>query len=77
MKESRYAADYILCECTLQTDEQTLDAVESVQTVRAVWTGNEWELHFVCKMRIETVDTPGEKTAGVDLGICNTAALSR
>jgi putative transposase len=76
MKESRYAADYILCEYTLQAAEQTLDAVESVQTVRAVWTGQQWELHFVCKMRIETADAPGEKTAGIDLGICNTAAVS-
>ena len=76
MKPSRYAADYILCEYSLQADHQTLDAVESVQTVRAVWTGKEWELHFVCKMRIEVAETPGEKTAGVDLGICNTAAVS-
>jgi hypothetical protein len=44
--------------------------------VRAVWTGERWELHFVCKMRVETPETPGEKTAGVDLGICNTAAVS-
>ncbi len=76
IKESRYAADYILCEYTLQTDDQTLDAIETIQTVRAVWTGEEWELHSVCKMRIETPETPGEKTAGVDLGICNTAAIS-
>jgi len=77
MKESRYAADYILCEYTLQTDDdQTLADVENVQTVRAVWTGDHWELHFVCKMRVETRETPGEKTAGVDLGICNTAAVS-
>ena len=76
MKSSRYAADYILCEYTLQTDDRTLSDVESVQTVRAVWTGHQWELHFVCRMRIETPDTPGEKTAGVDLGICNTAAVS-
>ena len=34
------------------------------------------ELHFVCKMRVETPETPGEKTTGVDLGICNTAAVS-
>ncbi len=36
MKESRYAADYILCEFTVQADEQTLADIESVQTVRAV-----------------------------------------
>ena len=77
MKASRYAADYILCEYRLQTDdEKTLADIENVQTVRAVWTGEQWELHFVCKMRIETPDKPGENTAGVDLGICNTAAVS-
>ncbi len=27
-------------------------------------------------MRVETPEPPGEKTAGVDLGICNTAAVS-
>ena len=76
MKESRYAADYILCEYTSQADEQTLDDVESIQTVRAVWTGNQWELHFVCEMLIDQPVSPGEKTAGIDLGICNTAAVS-
>ncbi len=76
MKESRYAADYILCEYTIQADDQTLSDVETVQTVRSVWTGNQWELHFVCEMQIETSESPGEKTAGVDLGICNTAAVS-
>jgi putative transposase len=76
MKESRYAADYILCEYAIQADDQTLADVESVQTVRAIWTGDQWELHFVCEMQIETAESPGEKTAGVDLGICNTAAVS-
>ena len=76
LKESRYAPDYILCEFTVQAGHQTLDAVESIQTVRAVWTGEQWELHFVCEMQIDTPETPGEKTAGVDLGICNTAAVS-
>jgi putative transposase len=76
MKASRYAADYILCEYTLHADEQTLSGVENVQTVRAVWTSDEWELHFVCKMRVEDPEPPGEQTAGVDLGICNTAAVS-
>jgi putative transposase len=76
MKESRYAADYILCEYTIQADEQTLEDVESVQTVRAVWTGEQWELHFVCEMQIAQPEAPGEKTAGIDLGICNTAAVS-
>lgn len=76
MKSSRYAADYILCEYTIQADEKTLADIENVQTVRAVWTGQQWELHFVCEMQIDQPETPGEKTAGVDLGICNTAAVS-
>ena len=75
MKPSRYAADYILCEYTPQGD-RTLADVESVQTVRAVWTGEQWELHFVCRVRIDVVDAPGERTAGVDLRISNTAAVS-
>jgi putative transposase len=76
MKESRYAADYILCEYTIQADEQTLEDVETVQTVRSVWTGKQWELHFVCEMQIDQPESPGKKTAGIDLGICNTAAVS-
>jgi len=75
MKPSRYAADYILCEYDEQADD-TLEDVQSVQTVRAVWTGDHWELHFVCNRSVEAVAPPGEKTAGVDLGICNTAAVS-
>ena len=50
--------------------------VENVQQVRAVWTGDEWELHFVCKIEIEVAEAPGEKTVGVDLGINNFAALA-
>jgi transposase len=76
MKESRYAADYILCEYTSQADEHTLDDVENLQTVRAVWTGDQWELHFVCEMQIDQPVSLSEKTAGIDLGICNTAAVS-
>jgi transposase, IS605 OrfB family, central region len=50
--------------------------LEDIQTVRSVWTGDQWELHFVCEMQIDQPESPGEKTAGVDLGICNTAAVS-
>jgi len=44
--------------------------------VKAVWTGDEWELHFVCKVEIEVSESPGEKTVGIDLGINNFAALA-
>jgi len=50
--------------------------VENVQQVKIVWTGDEWELHFVCKVEIDVDEAPGEKTVGVDLGINNFAALA-
>ena len=68
-------ADFILCEFDTGPDAHLTD-VEDVQQVRAVWTGQQWELHFVCKVDIDATDQSGEKTAGIDLGICNTAAVS-
>ena len=70
-----YWSDFILCKYETRPDVD-LSTVESVQQVRAVWTGNEWELHIVCKVQIEVSEPPGEKTAGVDLGINNFAALA-
>jgi len=67
--------DFTLCEYEIGQDNDLTD-VENVQQVRAVWNGEQWELHFVCKIAIDTGDQSGEKTAGVDLGICNTAAVS-
>jgi putative transposase len=68
-------ADFILCEYDTGPDAD-LTTVEEVQQVRAVWTGQQWELHFVCKVAIDAPDETGAKTAGIDLGICNTAAVS-
>ncbi len=68
-------SDFVLCEYDTGPDAD-LTAVEDVQQVRIVWTGDHWELHFVCKVAIDAADSSGEKTAGVDLGICNTAAVS-
>ncbi|ADD07511.1 IS1341-type transposase ISNma11 (plasmid) [Natrialba magadii ATCC 43099] len=70
-----YWSDFTLCEYQTCPDVD-LSSVESVQQVRAVWTGDEWELHFVCKVEVDVADTPGEKTVGVDLGINNFAALA-
>ena len=70
-----YWSDFILCEYQTRPDVD-FSTVESVQQVRAVWTGDEWELHFVCKVEIEVAESPGEKTVGVDLGINNFAALA-
>jgi putative transposase len=33
-------------------------------------------LHLVCKDEIETPNAPGNETAGIDLGICNFAAVA-
>ena len=74
-KTSRYARDYILCEYEIRPDVD-LAEVESVQQVRAVWTGETWELHVVYRTRLDAPEQPGENTAGVDLGIANIAAVS-
>ena len=70
-----YWSDFALCE--YQTPPGVdLSEVKSVQQVRAVWTGSEWELHFVCKVELEVSEAPGTKTVGVDLGLNNFAALA-
>lgn len=50
--------------------------MESVQQVRAVWNGDDWELHIVYKTRIKRSEPPGKKTVGINLGISNVAAVS-
>ncbi|WP_123533147.1 RNA-guided endonuclease InsQ/TnpB family protein [Halosimplex salinum] len=69
LKESRY--DFILAEYKTRPDVE----VENIQQVRAVWNGDEWELHFVCKKEIPVEDAPGNNTAGIDLGISNYLAI--
>jgi len=68
-------SDFILCEYDTGPGID-LGTVEDVKQVRIVWNGEQWELHFVCKVAIDAEDRFGGKTAGVDLGICNTAAVS-
>ena len=70
-----YWSDFILCEYQTRPDVD-LSTVENIQQIRAVWTGEEWELHFVCKVEVEVAEAPGEKTVGVDLGINNFAVLA-
>lgn len=74
-KERPQAKDYILCEYETRPDVN-LAEVESVQEIRAVWTGEEWELHIVYRTPLASPEQPGENTAGIDLGITNVAALS-
>ena len=64
-------SDFILVEYEPRPDV----TVENVQQVRAVWNGDRWELHLVCEKRIPVEDAPGDKTAGIDLGISNYLAI--
>ena len=50
--------------------------VGNIQQVRAVWNGDRWELHIVCKVQIPVEDAPGDDTAGIDLGIKNYRAIA-
>ena len=69
LKDGR--SDFILAEYETRPDVE----VENIQQVRAVWNGNRWELHLVCKKEIPVEDAPGNNTAGIDLGISNYLAI--
>jgi putative transposase len=73
-KEHPKAWEYMLVEYEPRPDV----TVENIQQVRAVYDNakSRWELHIVCKDEIETPDAPGDETAGIDLGICNFAAVA-
>ncbi len=73
-KEHPKAWEYILVEYETQPGV----TVENLQQVRAVYDRQKgrWELHLVCTEEVETPDSPGEETAGVDLGICNFVAVA-
>ena len=71
LKEHR--SDFILCEYETRPD---VDLTEwDVQQVRAVYKRDEWRLQFAYRTTIDP-DPPGDETAGIDLGICNFAAVS-
>ena len=69
LKDDR--SDFILVEYQTRPDVE----VENIQQVRAVWNGDCWELHLVCNVEIPVEDAPGDKTAGIDLGISNYLAI--
>ena len=66
--------EYILIEYDIG-DDVTLENVQQVRAVHDDATGR-WELHIVCRHEIETPEPPGDETAGIDLGICNFAAVA-
>ncbi|CCC41637.1 RNA-guided endonuclease InsQ/TnpB family protein [Haloquadratum walsbyi] len=73
-KQHAKAWEYILVEYKTRSSV----TVENVQQVRSVYdkAKQRWELHIVCKHEIETPTAPGNETAGIDLGICNFAAVA-
>ena len=73
-KEHPKAWEYMLVEYETRLDV----TVENIQQVRAVYdrVNSRWELQIVCKGELETPDAPGDETAGIDLGICNFAAVA-
>ncbi|WP_160133539.1 RNA-guided endonuclease InsQ/TnpB family protein [Halococcus salsus] len=71
LKEHR--SDFVLCEYKTRPD---VDLTEwDIQQVRAVHKRGEWRLQFVCRTTIDP-QPPGDEVAGIDLGICNFAAVS-
>jgi putative transposase len=68
-------SDFVLCEYETRPDVDLSD-VKTVQNVRIVWTGDDWELHFVCKKELKVTESAGDGVAGVDLGIKNIAAVA-
>jgi putative transposase len=73
-KEHPRALEYILVEYEPRPEV----TIENLQQVRSVYDKSKGrqELHVVCKDEIETPTAPGNETAGVDLGICNFAAVA-
>ena len=73
-KEHPKAWEYIIVEYETRPGV----TIENLQQVRAVYDRQKgrWELHLVCTEEVETPDAPGSETAGVDLGICNFAAVA-
>ena len=67
-------SDFVLCEYEVIGPPET--TIENVQQVRAVYEHGEWRLHVVCQVEIDSPDAPGNDVAGIDLGICNVAAVS-
>ena len=69
----QHRSDFVLCEYETRPDVDL--SKWDIQQVRAVHKRDEWRLHFVCRKTIDP-EPPGGGTAGIDLGICNFAAVS-
>ncbi|WP_256686084.1 RNA-guided endonuclease InsQ/TnpB family protein [Halococcus qingdaonensis] len=69
-----HRSDFVLCEYDVIGPQGI--TVENIHQVRAVHEHGVWQLHIVCRVEIDVPDAPGNGVAGVDLGICNFAAVS-
>ncbi|UOO96621.1 transposase (plasmid) [Halococcus dombrowskii] len=67
-------SDFVLCEYDVIGSPET--SVKNVQQVRAVHEHGEWRLHIVCRVEVDVPESSGNEVAGIDLGICNFAAVS-
>ena len=70
-KSSPLAREYIL----VNYEKPKYREIGEISQVRAVWNGDEYEIHIVHKVEIAE-ESHGDKVAGVDLGICVTAAVA-
>jgi putative transposase len=67
----------IFCEERYQTrSDVALSGANRRQNVRAVWNGDEWEPHLVCKVELGTNDSAGDDVAGIDLDIANLVTVA-
>jgi putative transposase len=70
-KSSELAREYIIVNYAKPEYKQ----IGEISEVRAVWDGSEYEIHIVHEVEVPE-KPPGEKVAGVDLGICVSAAVA-
>jgi putative transposase len=70
-KSSKYAHEYII----VNYEKPEYREIGEILQVRAVWNGDEYEIHIVHEVEVPE-ESPGDKVAGVDLGICVSAAVA-
>ena len=70
-KSSPGAWEYIL----VNYEKPKYREISEISQVRAVWNGTTYEIHIVHQIEIPD-ESPGDKVAGIDLGICVTAAVA-
>jgi len=70
-KSSPRAREYII----VNYEKPEYRDIGEICQVRAVWNGSEYEIHIVHEVEVPE-DSPGDKVAGVDLGICVSAAVA-